>query len=54
VPYFDIFLKEMDKDLITMEIDLFWTVKAGQNIVEIFNKYPAVLKYSSERWIYQW
>jgi sugar phosphate isomerase/epimerase len=40
VPYYDIFLKEMDKDLITMEIDLFWAVKAGQNPVDIFNKYP--------------
>jgi sugar phosphate isomerase/epimerase len=40
VPYYDIFLKEMDKDLITMEIDLFWAIKAGQNPVDIFNKYP--------------
>ena len=40
VPYFDIFMKEMDKDVMTMEIDLFWTTKAGQNPVEIFNKYP--------------
>jgi sugar phosphate isomerase/epimerase len=40
VPYYDIFLKEMDKDLITMEIDLFWAKKAGQNPVDIFNKYP--------------
>jgi sugar phosphate isomerase/epimerase len=40
VPYFDIFLKELDKELVTMEIDLFWTIKAGQNPVEIFKKYP--------------
>jgi sugar phosphate isomerase/epimerase len=40
VPYFDIFLAEMDKDLMTMELDLFWTVKAGQNPVELFKKYP--------------
>jgi sugar phosphate isomerase/epimerase len=40
VPYFDIFLKEMDKDLMTMELDLFWTTKAGQDPVEIFKKYP--------------
>ena len=40
VPYFDIILAGMDKDLITMEIDLFWTIKAGHNPVEIFNKYP--------------
>jgi sugar phosphate isomerase/epimerase len=40
VPYFDIFLAEMDKDLITMELDLFWATKAGQNPVELFKKYP--------------
>jgi sugar phosphate isomerase/epimerase len=40
VPYYDIFLKEMDADLITMELYLFWASKAGQNPVEMFNKYP--------------
>jgi len=40
VPYYDIFLKEMDADLITMELDLFWASKAGQDPVEMFNKYP--------------
>ena len=40
IPYYDILLAELDKDLVTMELDLFWTTKAGQNIVEIFNKYP--------------
>jgi sugar phosphate isomerase/epimerase len=40
IPYFDIMLAELDKDLVTMEIDLFWTTKAGQNPVDIFNKYP--------------
>lgn len=40
IPYFDVFMTELDKDLVTMEIDLFWTIKAGQNPVEIFNKYP--------------
>ena len=40
IPYFDIFLEEMDKDLMTMELDLFWTIKAGQNPVELFKKYP--------------
>jgi sugar phosphate isomerase/epimerase len=40
VPYFDIFLAELDKDLVTMELDLFWTIKAGQKPVEIFRKYP--------------
>jgi sugar phosphate isomerase/epimerase len=40
IPYFDIMLAELDKDLVTMEIDLFWTTKAGQNPVDIFRKYP--------------
>lgn len=40
VPYYDIFLKEMDADLITMELDLYWATKAGQDPVEMFNKYP--------------
>jgi sugar phosphate isomerase/epimerase len=40
VPYFDVMLAELDKDLVTMEIDLFWTTKAGQDPVEIFKKYP--------------
>lgn len=40
VPYFDIFLSELDKNLVTMEFDLFWATKAGQNPVEIFKKYP--------------
>jgi sugar phosphate isomerase/epimerase len=40
VPYFDIFLKDLDKNLTTMELDLFWTTKAGQDPVEIFEKYP--------------
>lgn len=40
VPYYDIFMKEMDADLITMEIDFFWATKAGQDPVEMFKKYP--------------
>ena len=40
VPYYDLFLPEMDADLITMEIDLYWATKAGQDPVEMFNKYP--------------
>ncbi|HZL76207.1 MAG TPA: sugar phosphate isomerase/epimerase [Bacteroidales bacterium] len=40
IPYFDVMLAELDKDLVTMEIDLFWTTKAGQNPVDIFKKYP--------------
>jgi sugar phosphate isomerase/epimerase len=40
VPYFDVFLKEMDKDLMTMELDLFWATKAGIDPVKLFKKYP--------------
>jgi len=40
IPYYDVMLAELDKDLVTMEIDMFWTTKAGQNPVEIFKKYP--------------
>ncbi|WP_372935486.1 sugar phosphate isomerase/epimerase family protein, partial [Mariniphaga sediminis] len=40
VPYYDIFMPEMDPDLITMEIDFFWVSKAGQDPVEMFKKYP--------------
>jgi sugar phosphate isomerase/epimerase len=40
VPYYDIYMKEMDADLITMELDMYWATKAGQDPVEMFNKYP--------------
>ncbi len=40
VPYYDVFMVELDKDLVTMELDLFWATKAGQNPVEMFKKYP--------------
>ena len=40
VPYYDIFMPEMDPDLITMELDIYWASKAGQDPVEMFKKYP--------------
>jgi sugar phosphate isomerase/epimerase len=40
VPYYDIFMPEMDPELITMELDLYWATKAGQDPVEMFKKYP--------------
>lgn len=40
IPYYDIFMPEMDAALVTMELDLFWATKAGQDPVEVFNKYP--------------
>lgn len=39
-PYYDILMEELDNDLVTMELDLFWAVKAGHNPVEMFKKYP--------------
>jgi len=39
-PYFDVFMVECDKDLVTMELDMFWTTKAGQNPVDLIRKYP--------------
>jgi sugar phosphate isomerase/epimerase len=44
IPYYDIFMPEMDADLITMEIDIFWVSKAGQDPVAMFNKYPGRFK----------
>jgi sugar phosphate isomerase/epimerase len=40
IPYFDVFLAGLDKDLTTMELDLFWVTKAGINPVDLFKKYP--------------
>lgn len=40
IPYYDIFMPEMDANLITMELDMYWATKAGQDPVEMFNKYP--------------
>lgn len=40
VPYYDIFMPEMDSNLITMELDLYWATKAGQDPVAMFKKYP--------------
>jgi sugar phosphate isomerase/epimerase len=40
VPYYDIFMPEMDANLITMELDMYWASKAGQDPVDMFNRYP--------------
>lgn len=40
IPYYDLFIPEMDKDLITLELDIYWATKAGQDPVEMFKKYP--------------
>lgn len=40
VPYYDVLMVELDPSLVTMEIDFFWAIKAGQDPVEIIKKYP--------------
>lgn len=45
VPYFDIMLAELDKDLVIMELDMFWSTKAGHNPVDIIKKYRAGSSY---------
>lgn len=40
IPYYDIFLAEMDPNMIVMELDLYWATMAGQDPVEMFNRYP--------------
>ncbi len=44
VPYYDIFMADLDPDLVTMEIDLYWATKAGQDPVDMFNTYPGRFK----------
>ena len=38
-PY-EVLLKETDKDLVKMEIDLYWVTKAGQDPIKLFNEHP--------------
>jgi sugar phosphate isomerase/epimerase len=40
IPYYDILLADLDADLVTMEIDFFWASKAGQDPLDMFNRYP--------------
>ena len=40
VPYYDLYMKELDPELVTMELDLYWSTKGGQDAVEMFEKYP--------------
>lgn len=39
IPY-DVLLKYTDQSLVTFEMDLCWTIAAGVNPVDYFNKYP--------------
>jgi sugar phosphate isomerase/epimerase len=37
---YEILLNNTDKDLVKMEMDLYWVVRAGYNPVELFKKHP--------------
>ncbi len=37
---YDVLLNNTDKDLVKMELDLYWVVRAGHNPVELFKKHP--------------
>jgi sugar phosphate isomerase/epimerase len=39
LPY-DVLLSDTDKNLVKMEMDLYWVTKAGQDPIEIFKKHP--------------
>jgi sugar phosphate isomerase/epimerase len=39
LPY-DLLLTETDKDLVKMELDLYWATKAGHDPVELFTEHP--------------
>lgn len=40
IPFYDIYLKNTDPDLIVFELDLYWATRAGHNPIDIFKKYP--------------
>ncbi|WP_462254084.1 sugar phosphate isomerase/epimerase family protein [Ferruginibacter sp.] len=37
---YDVLLNNTDKDLVKMEMDLYWVVRAGYNPVELFKRHP--------------
>ena len=42
-PY-DVLLTQTDPNLVTMEMDLYWVIKAGRNPIEYFKQYPGRFK----------
>ncbi|MCG7646378.1 sugar phosphate isomerase/epimerase [Alteromonas sp. Cnat3-28] len=40
----DVLITQTDPDLVAMELDLYWTVKAGKNPVDYFKQYPGRFK----------
>jgi sugar phosphate isomerase/epimerase len=37
---FDVMLKELDPKMVSMEMDIYWVVNAGQDPIQYFTKYP--------------
>ena len=42
-PY-DILLKS-DKNLVKMEVDLYWMKKAGQDVIKLFHEHPGTISF---------
>ena len=40
----DVLITETDPNLVAMELDLYWTVKAGKNPIDYFKQYPGRFK----------
>jgi len=40
----DVLITQTDPDLVAMELDLYWTVKAGKNPIDYFKQYPGRFK----------
>jgi sugar phosphate isomerase/epimerase len=40
IPYYDIYMKNLDPTLVIMELDIYWAKYAGENAIDIFKKYP--------------
>lgn len=38
--FYDLLLKETEPSLVSMEVDLFWVVRAGQDPVKLFREHP--------------
>jgi sugar phosphate isomerase/epimerase len=38
--FYEVLMKETDPALVHMEMDIYWVVRAGQDPVKLFNKYP--------------
>jgi sugar phosphate isomerase/epimerase len=41
---YDVLMRETDPSLVDFEMDLYWTVFAGRDPIELFNRYPGRIK----------